>query len=43
MIAQANATLLKDGHFESPRAKCRYEADYPFEEVSKVDFMDVAL
>ena len=42
MIAQANATLLKDGHFENLRAKCRYEADYPFEEVSKIDLMDVA-
>ena len=42
MIAQANAPLLKDGHFENARAKCRYEADYPFEEVSKVDLMDVA-
>ena len=42
MIAQANAALLKDGHFENLRAKCRYEADYPFEEVSKVDLMDVA-
>ena len=29
VIAQANAALLKDGHFENPRAKCRYEADYP--------------
>ena len=34
--------LLKDGHFENARAKCRYEADYPFEEVTKVDLMDVA-
>ena len=42
MIAQANAPLLKDGHFENLRAKCRYEADYPFEEVTKVDLMDVA-
>jgi len=42
MIAQANAALLKDGHFENTRAKCRYEADYPFEEVGKVDLMDVA-
>ncbi len=42
MIAQANASLLKDGHFENQRAKCRYEADYPFEEVTKVDLMDVA-
>jgi len=42
MIAQANAVLLKDGHFESLRVKCRYEADYPLEEVSKIDLMDVA-
>jgi DNA-directed RNA polymerase subunit beta len=42
MIAQANAPLLSDGHFENTRAKCRYEADYPFEEVGKVDLMDVA-
>ena len=42
MIAQANAPLTKDGHFENARAKCRYEADYPFEEISKVDLMDVA-
>ena len=34
--------LLKDGHFENARVKCRYEADYPFEEVTKVDLMDVA-
>jgi DNA-directed RNA polymerase subunit beta len=42
MIAQANAPLLTDGTFENNRAKCRYEADYPFEEVGKVDLMDVA-
>jgi len=42
MIAQANAPLLKDGRFADSRAKCRYEADYPFEEVAKIDFMDVA-
>ncbi len=42
VIAQANAPILKDGHFENPRVKCRYEADYPFEEVDKVDLMDVA-
>ncbi len=42
MIAQANAPLLKDGHFQELRAKCRYEADYPLEEVSKIDLMDVA-
>jgi DNA-directed RNA polymerase subunit beta len=42
MIAQANAPLKKDGHFEDSRAKCRYEADYPIEEVKKIDLMDVA-
>jgi DNA-directed RNA polymerase subunit beta len=42
MIAQANARLQKDGHFEDPRAKCRYEADYPLEDVSRIDLMDVA-
>jgi len=42
MIAQANAPLQKDGHFADSRAKCRYEADYPFEEVNKIDLMDIA-
>ena len=42
IIAQANAPLLEDGSFKNPRAKCRFEADYPFEEVGKVDLMDVA-
>jgi DNA-directed RNA polymerase subunit beta len=40
MIAQANAPLLKDG--DESKSKCRYEADYPFEDVNKVDLMDVA-
>ncbi len=42
VVAQANAPLTPDGSFASPRVKCRYEADYPFEEVEKVDLMDVA-
>lgn len=42
MIAQANAPLNDDGTFKNLRAKCRYEADYPFEEIEKVDLMDVA-
>ena len=42
VIAQANAELTDDGHFENNRAKCRYEADYPLEDVNKVDLMDVA-
>ena len=42
VIAQANAPLADDGVFVNPRAKCRFEADYPYEEISKVDLMDVA-
>ncbi|MBE0676510.1 MAG: DNA-directed RNA polymerase subunit beta, partial [Bacteroidales bacterium] len=42
MIAQANAPLNDDGSFLNQRAKCRFEADYPFEEIAKVDLMDVA-
>jgi DNA-directed RNA polymerase subunit beta len=41
-IAQANAPLNEDGTFENPRAKSRLGADYPYEEVSKVQLMDVA-
>jgi len=41
-IAQANTPLTDDGHFKEGRAKCRYEADYPVEEPSKIDLMDVA-
>ncbi len=42
VIAQANAPLNDDGTFVNPRAKCRFEADYPHEEISKVKMMDVA-
>lgn len=41
-VAQANAPLNDDGTFTNPRAKSRYGADYPYEEVSKVQLMDVA-
>jgi len=41
-IAQANAPLNNDGTFRDPRAKSRLGADYPFEEISKVQMMDVA-
>ena len=41
-VAQANALLNEDGTFANPRAKSRYGADYPFEEISKVQMMDVA-
>jgi DNA-directed RNA polymerase subunit beta len=41
-VAQANAVLNEDGSFANPRAKSRLGADYPFEEVNKVQMMDVA-
>jgi DNA-directed RNA polymerase subunit beta len=41
-VAQANAPLNNDGTFTNPRAKSRLGADYPFEEVTKVQMMDVA-
>ena len=41
-VAQANAPLNEDGTFKNPRAKSRLGADYPFEEISKLQMMDVA-
>ena len=41
-VAQANAPLNEDGTFTNPRAKSRLGADYPFEEVAKLQMMDVA-
>ena len=41
-VAQANAPLNDDGTFTNPRAKSRLGADYPYEEVKKVQMMDVA-
>ncbi len=41
-VAQANAPLNADGTFTNPRAKSRLGADYPYEEVGKVQMMDVA-
>ncbi|MCK7534512.1 MAG: hypothetical protein MZV63_27635 [Marinilabiliales bacterium] len=41
-VAQANAPLNDDGTFTNPRAKSRLGADYPYEEVTKVQMMDVA-
>ncbi len=41
-VAQANAPLHDDGTFTNPRAKSRLGADYPYEEVNKVQMMDVA-
>ncbi len=42
IIAQANAPLNEDGTFENPQAKSRLDADYPYEDVNKIDLMDVA-
>ncbi len=41
-VAQANAPVKDDGSFVNPRAKSRLGADYPYEEISKVQMMDVA-
>ncbi len=41
-VAQANAPIKDDGTFINPRAKSRLGADYPFEEISKLQMMDVA-
>ena len=41
-VAQANAPLNADGTFTNPRAKSRLGADYPYEEIAKVQMMDVA-
>jgi DNA-directed RNA polymerase subunit beta len=41
-VAQANAPVKDDGTFINPRAKSRLGADYPYEEISKVQMMDVA-
>ena len=41
-VAQANAPLNDDGTFVNPRAKSRLGADYPYEEIAKVQLMDVA-
>ncbi|MRR21126.1 DNA-directed RNA polymerase subunit beta, partial [bacterium] len=41
-VAQANAPVKDDGTFINPRAKSRLGADYPYEEIAKVQMMDVA-
>lgn len=42
VIAQANAPVQDNGHFENDRVKVRDEADYPLIEPEKVDYMDVS-
>ncbi len=42
IIAQANAPIKDDGHFENPKIKSRLEADYPLATPKEVQLMDVA-
>ena len=42
IIAQANASLSKDGKFLDTRVKARFQADYPIVDQEKVDLMDIA-
>jgi len=42
IIAQANSLLNADGTFFKDKVKVRYQADYPIEEKTKVDFIDMA-
>jgi DNA-directed RNA polymerase subunit beta len=42
VIAQANAPINENGEFINPKVKARYEGDFPHEEASNVDLMDVA-
>ncbi len=42
VIAQANAPYDDEGKFVNQRVKARYEGDFPFEDATKVDLMDVA-
>ncbi len=41
-IAQANATLDKDGTFLEKDVACRYKTDFPKARPDKVDYMDVS-
>ncbi|MCU4154438.1 DNA-directed RNA polymerase subunit beta [Carboxylicivirga sp. A043] len=42
IIAQANAPLKEDGHFQNERVKAREEGDFPVVEPAEVHMMDVA-
>ena len=41
-IAQANAPLTPDGHFENEYALCRRRGDFPLETPERIDYIDVA-
>jgi DNA-directed RNA polymerase subunit beta len=42
IIAQSNAPLLADGHFQNNRVKSRLMGDFPVEDPSRITYMDVA-
>ncbi len=41
-IAQVNAPLKEDGHFERDRVKARIKGDFPVVQPEELDYMDVA-
>jgi len=42
IIAQANAPLTDDYHFQNPKVKSRHEGDFPLSSPDEVNLMDVA-
>jgi DNA-directed RNA polymerase subunit beta len=42
IIAQANAPLTEDGHFQKDRVLTRYRGEYPLARPKEVNFMDVS-
>ncbi|MGC9470777.1 MAG: DNA-directed RNA polymerase subunit beta [Bacteroidales bacterium] len=42
IIAQANAPITDEGGFVNPKVKARFEGDFPLEDASRIDLMDVA-
>ncbi len=41
-IAQANAPLSPDGHFQNEYVLCRRRGDFPLEQPERIDYIDVA-
>ncbi len=41
-VAQANAPIGDDGHFERDEVRCRHQGDFPIVDPEEVDYMDVA-
>lgn len=42
IIAQANAPLTEDYHFQNPKVKTRLEGDFPVADPQEIELMDVA-